>query len=104
MTVAYRDFRYVVPFLVQMWMFATPVGYPLKKLISALSAHGYSDWWLVLYFANPMVGYVQGFRWCLLGEPLDLSYFLISVSVSVVLLFLGTMYFRSTERRFADVV
>jgi lipopolysaccharide transport system permease protein len=104
LTVAYRDFRYVVPFLVQMWMFATPVGYPLTKLVNALNNYGFSDWWLILYFANPMAGYVQGFRWCLLGEPIDFFHFSISATLSVLLLLIGTAYFRRMERRFADVV
>src|SRR5690606_19603002 len=53
LTVAYRDFRYVIGFMIQMWMFATPVGYPLGKLTSELAERGYSQNWLLLYFANP---------------------------------------------------
>jgi lipopolysaccharide transport system permease protein len=104
LTVAYRDFRFVIPFLVQMWMFVTPVGYPLKKVISALATYGYSDGWLLLYFSNPMAGYVQGFRWCILGEPLEVRCFIVSVATSLIALFVGTAYFRRTERRFADIV
>ena len=104
LTVAYRDFRYVIPFMVQMWMFATPVGYPLGKLTSYLETHGYSDNWLLLYFANPMAGFVQGFRWCLLDEPLPPLYLAVSVTVALVMLFVGAIYFRRTERRFADIV
>ena len=104
LTVAYRDFRYVIGFMIQMWMFATPVGYPLGKLTSYLANHGYSEKWLLLYFANPMAGFVQGFRWCLLDEPLPARYLAISASVAIVALFVGATYFRRTERRFADIV
>jgi lipopolysaccharide transport system permease protein len=104
LTVAYRDFRYVIGFMIQMWMFATPVGYSFGDVTRILSERGYSQDWLLLYFANPMAGFVQGFRWCLLGEPLPPQYLAISVSVAVVMLFVGAIYFRRTERRFADIV
>jgi lipopolysaccharide transport system permease protein len=104
LTVAYRDFRYVIPFLIQMWMFATPVGYPLGKLTSYLESRGYSDNWLLLYFANPMAGFTQGFRWCLLGEPLDPLHLTVSISFALTMLIVGATYFRRVERRFADIV
>lgn len=104
LTVAYRDFRYVIGFLIQMWMFATPVGYPLAKLTSELSERGYSQDWLLLYFANPMAGFVQGFRWCLLGEPIELKYLAVSATVALIMLAIGATYFRKVERRFADIV
>jgi lipopolysaccharide transport system permease protein len=95
LTVAYRDFRYVVPFFVQMWMFLTPAGYPLQKVPVE---------WHRLYFVNPMAGMVQGFRWCLLNEPLDPVCLAISSAVAAACLFVGTVYFRRIERRFADIV
>lgn len=104
LTVAYRDFRYVIPFLIQMWMFATPVGYPLGKLISYLEDHDISSDWLLLYFANPMAGFTEGFRWCLLNEPLNPTHLAVSTTVAILTLAVGATYFRRVERRFADIV
>ncbi|MEZ6146234.1 MAG: ABC transporter permease [Planctomycetaceae bacterium] len=104
LTVAYRDFRYVVPFLIQMWMFATPVGYPLNKLTNFLESRGYSRTWELLYFANPMAGMTQGFRWSVLGEPLDMTCLAVSAISACLLLVIGATYFRLVERRFADIV
>ncbi|MGE0375467.1 MAG: ABC transporter permease [Planctomycetaceae bacterium] len=105
LTVTYRDFRYVVPFLVQMWMLATPVGYPFSKLQHVFTHFEISDRWLSVYFfMNPMAGFVEGFRWCLLGTPLDLGYFAASCGSAVLLFVMGAAYFRRVERRFADIV
>jgi len=87
-----------------MWMFATPVGYPLAKVTNYFAANNISEHWLLLYFVNPMAGFTQGFRWCLLGEPLNPVHFAISASVAVVCLIVGAVYFRKVERRFADIV
>ncbi len=95
LTVAYRDFKYVVPFMLQMWMFASPVGYPM----SAVPAQ-----WRMLYSLNPLAGLIGGFRWALLGEPLHPAEFALSLTVGLVLLGVGAMYFRRVERRFADIV
>ncbi|HVF21578.1 MAG TPA: ABC transporter permease [Pyrinomonadaceae bacterium] len=96
LNVQYRDVRYTISFLVQFWLFATPVAYP-SSLIPAQ--------WRVLYGLNPMVGVVEGFRWSLLGKPESPSALvLVSTIVVVTLLVGGLYYFRRMEQQFADVV
>ncbi|MCZ7540297.1 MAG: ABC transporter permease [Anaerolineae bacterium] len=92
----YRDVRYVVPFLTQFWMYATPVVYPSSLL---------DEPWRTLYGLNPMVSVVEGFRWSLLGqgETVPLM-FALSAVASLALLISGAFFFRRMERRFADVV
>jgi lipopolysaccharide transport system permease protein len=93
-TVTYRDFRYVTPFLVQAWLYLSPVIYPVA-IVSP-------DWqWLLAI--NPMAGIIDGFRAALLGRPWNLPALGISMVSSLVLLVYGLFYFRRTERRFADV-
>lgn len=94
--VRYRDFRYIVPFVVQFGLYLSPVGY-----ISSLVP----EEWRLLYSLNPMVGVIDGFRWALLGDK-DVYWpgFYMSVTVVVVLILSGTWYFRKTERTFADVI
>jgi lipopolysaccharide transport system permease protein len=97
LNVEYRDVRYAVGFLVQFWMFATPVAYPSSLLKT--------EPWRSLYGINPMVGVVEGFRWCLLGTGNAPGMMLVlSVLVSVLLLVGGAYYFRRMERNFADVI
>jgi len=92
----YRDIRYTIPFLAQLWMFATPIAYPASLL------HGS---WRILYAVNPMVGVVEGFRWTLLAtKPQPASELLASVLVGFLLLITGTFYFRRMERTLADIV
>ena len=93
--VSYRDFRYVIAFVVQLWLFATPVLYTLDSIPAQ---------WRVLYAANPMVGMISGFRAAVLGGPLQLSVILTSTVVAALLLAVGLRYFTSVERRFADVI
>lgn len=96
----YRDVRYIVPFMVRIWMFLTPVAYPSARLIKQLPPD-----WAWLYQLNPLVGVVEGFRWALFGEmSVDGSTVLISTAVTMVLLLGGLWYFRRMERTFADVV
>ncbi|MHB1357075.1 MAG: ABC transporter permease [Anaerolineae bacterium] len=96
MNVRYRDIRYVIPFLVQFWMFASPVTYP-SSIIPAQ--------WRWLYGLNPMAGVIEGFRWALLGTGTAPGLLLIaSVIAALTLLVSGTFYFRRMERTFADVV
>ena len=92
----YRDVRYIVPFLTQFWMYATPVVYPASLL---------SQPWRTLYGLNPMVGVVEGFRWVLLGRghAPDLMVTLSAITATVMLVS-GAYYFRRAERTFADVV
>jgi len=98
----YRDVRYAVPFMAQVWMFLSPVAYPAEKMISFLKDLGIPEW---VYPLNPMVGVVEGFRWSILGQggpaPASLA---ISAGVIVALLLGGLLYFRSVERTFADVL
>ena len=95
MNVQFRDIRYVVPFLVQAWMFLTPIAYPSSIV---------PEVWRPLYALNPMVGVVEGFRWALLGtDTAPGPMVLVSSIVSIGLLVSGVYYFRRLERTFADV-
>lgn len=96
LNVQYRDVRYTLPFLTQLWLFSTPIAYPTSLVPEA---------WRPLYGLNPMAGVVEGFRWALLGhgEPLP-SLWAASTLSAVALLVGGVWYFRRTERTFADVV
>ena len=96
LNVQYRDVRYTVPFLTQLWLFATPVAYPSSLL---------SEPWRTLYGINPMVGVVEGFRWALVGTATAPGpMVLVSTVVALLVLFGGALYFRRMERTFADVV
>jgi lipopolysaccharide transport system permease protein len=92
----YRDVRHAVPFLLQFWLFATPVAYPSSLL---------AERWHAVYAINPMVGVVEGFRWSLLGSDVAIgSLALASATSAAVLLLTGAFYFRRMERSFADVI
>lgn len=94
--VRFRDVSQALPFLTQVWMFATPVAYPLGQVPSA---------WRALYALNPMVGIVEGMRWALLpGYALDAWLVAPSVTLGPLLLLVGLAWFRQTQRRFADIV
>lgn len=96
LNVQYRDVRYTISFLVQFWLFATPVAYPSSIV---------PEKWRVLYALNPMVGVVDGFRWALLGKPESPGVpLLISMIVVFLLLIGGLYYFRRMEQQFADIV
>lgn len=97
LNVKYRDFRYIVPFLVQFGMYISPVGF---------SSSVVPDRWRLLYSLNPMVGVIDGFRWCVQGtqDSIYLPGFAISVVVSVFLFWTGVKFFRRTERFFADFI
>jgi lipopolysaccharide transport system permease protein len=95
LNVQFRDVRYVVPFLGQVWMFATPIAYPSSLL---------DESWRLIYALNPMVGVVEGFRWTLLGAgDAPLGIFAVSAAVAVALLVSGAFFFRRVERSFADI-
>lgn len=99
LNVEYRDVRYVIPFLVQFWMYATPIAYP-SSLIREKSEILYT-----IYGLNPMVGVVDGFRWALLGTGNPPGFMLlVSILSTVVLLVAGLFYFRRMEKSFADLV
>lgn len=95
LTVSYRDFRHLVPFMLQTWLFLTPVVYPLAEL---------GPRWRWVLMLNPMTGVIEGFRSALLNQPWRWDALGVSVAVSSVLLVFGVYFFRKTERRFADVV
>ncbi|MBN1663697.1 MAG: ABC transporter permease [Deltaproteobacteria bacterium] len=96
LSVRYRDVRYIVPFLVQFWLFATPIAYPSSLL---------SRPWQTVYALNPMVGVVDGFRWALLGSGSAPGPVLaVSALAALMLLFTGALYFRRMEATFADIV
>jgi lipopolysaccharide transport system permease protein len=96
LNVEYRDARHVLPFVVQLWMFATPVAYPASLV---------PERWRTLYGLNPMAGLVEAFRWALLRQPPPpLGMVMASTATTLVLLVLALAYFRRTERSFADVV
>jgi lipopolysaccharide transport system permease protein len=96
LNVQYRDVQHMVPFLVQIWMYASPVVYS-----SSLIPQGI---WRYIYGLNPITGVVNGFRWALLGGPAPDTMFLISVLAVFLLLGSGLFYFRRMERNFADLV
>jgi lipopolysaccharide transport system permease protein len=99
LNVQYRDVRYTIPFLVQVWMFCTPVAYPIKIV---------PENWRALYGLNPMVGVVEGFRWAMLGQRYGgaVGIWTLAASAAATLLILvgSLFYFRRMERHFADVV
>ncbi len=91
--VKYRDFRYIIPFIVQFGLYITPVGFS-----SNIIDQKYRLW----YALNPMVGIIDGFRWCLLGDRMNWTSFYISLGVTIVFVWLGIYYFRKVEKTFAD--
>jgi lipopolysaccharide transport system permease protein len=97
LTVKYRDFRFVVPFIIQFGLYVSPV---------AFSSRIVPDKWRLLYSLNPMVGAIEGFRWAVLGKavPADWPDLFVSIAVVAAVLASGVWYFRRTERTFADVI
>jgi lipopolysaccharide transport system permease protein len=97
LNVKYRDFRYIVPFLLQFGLYASPIGF---------SSAAVPEEWRFFYSLNPVVGIVDGFRWCLLrGEAqLYVPGFLLSIGIVALLLIGGTKYFRQSERSFTDIL
>jgi lipopolysaccharide transport system permease protein len=97
LNVQYRDVQHMIPFLLQAWMYASPVAYSID-IIKVSPA------WRLVYGLNPMAGVIQGFRWILLGSKPPDALMLVSVVMVVVLLISGLYYFRRMERHFADTV
>lgn len=97
LNVKYRDFRYIVPFIVQFGLYISPVGF---------SSSIVPEQWRLLYYLNPMVGVIDGFRWAILGGEAKLYWpgFMLSVGLVALLLAIGIWYFRQMERSFADVI
>ncbi len=96
LNVQYRDVQHAIPFLVQAWMYASPVAYSVGLIPSGM--------WRILYGLNPMVGVIQGFRWALLGAAPPDELMIVSVLIIVLLLVSGLYYFKRMEKTFADVV
>jgi len=94
LTVTYRDFKYIIPFGVQVLMYASPIVYPSRLV---------PDKYRWLYGLNPMAGVIDGFRSAILGKPWDMELIAISSASAVFIFAVGIRYFRSTERRFADI-
>ena len=97
LNVKYRDFRYVVPFIVQFGLYISPVGF---------SSNVVPGKWRLLYSVNPMVGVIDGFRWAILGGETRMYWpgFLLSLTVTLIIFLLAVRYFRATERKFADII
>ncbi len=97
LNVKYRDFRYVVPFIVQFGLYISPVGFTSKII---------PEQWRLVYALNPMVGVIDGFRWAILKGKIELYWpgFMLSIALVVLLFASGIWYFRKTERTFADVI
>ena len=97
LNVSFRDFRYLIPFLVQFGLYVSPVGFSSAVI---------PEQWRLLYSLNPMVGVIDGFRWCLLGDHVVFYWpgFLASIAVMVLCLVVGVRVFRTMERGFADKI
>ncbi|MEO9022643.1 MAG: ABC transporter permease [Ginsengibacter sp.] len=97
LNVKYRDFKYIVPFVVQLGMYVSPVGF---------SSNVIPEKWRFLYSLNPMVGVIDGFRWCILGgnSHIYIPGMLLSIGITFLILIFGVMYFRKMEKTFADIV
>lgn len=93
LNVKYRDFRYIIPFIVQFGLYVSPVGFMSTKI---------PEKWRLLYSLNPMVGVIDGFRWCIIGQPLYWPGVWMSLGVTGLFCLLGIRYFRKTEKTFAD--
>ena len=96
LNVLYRDVQYIIPFLLQIWMFLSPVIYPINKIPAGALR--------IVFSLNPMTGVIDGFRWALLGQQFPGGYLWISLAVVAALLVGGLFYFKRMERVFADVV
>lgn len=97
LNVKYRDFRYIIPFMMQLGIYVSPVGFASDLV---------PEKWRMLYSVNPMVGVIDGFRWCILGgdSPIHWSSLIVSLMVIALFLVLGIWTFRKNERAFADLI
>jgi lipopolysaccharide transport system permease protein len=103
LNVKYRDFRYLIPFIVQFGLYISPVAFSSNTIYSSEKL---PEWLKFMYSLNPMVGVIDGFRWCITGGQIQLNEraFIISVVISFLLLFAGIRVFRKTEKTFADII
>jgi lipopolysaccharide transport system permease protein len=96
LNVKYRDVRYIIPFIVQLGLYVSPVGY---------SSNIIPEQWRLLYSLNPVVGVIDGFRWCILGQgQLYLPGFLVSICSAILFLWFGLRQFRKMEKGFVDLL
>jgi len=97
LNVKYRDFRYIIPFVVQFGLYVSPVGF---------SSNNVPEHWRLIFSLNPMVGVIDGFRWCILGgnSPLYVPGFLLGIAIIAFFLYLGLSRFRKMEKKFADLI
>jgi lipopolysaccharide transport system permease protein len=103
LNVKYRDFRYVVPFVIQLGLFVSPIAITSAEIYGSEKV---PDILKGLYLLNPMVAVIDGFRWCILGTEFVVNQtgLILSLGVTVAMLFVGVWYFRKTERGFADII
>lgn len=103
LNVKYRDFRYLIPFVVQFGSYVSPIAFSSQQVYSNPDIPQVLKY---IYSCNPIVGVIDGFRWCILGgsTPLYSTGFFISIAISILFLFIGVRYFRKMERSFADVI
>jgi len=95
LTIRFRDFKHVVPFLVQIGLYATPIAYPASLI---------PEKYLWLYYLNPMAGVTEGFRWCILGTQAPHAYVYYSFVMVLILFVAGLFYFKKVEKVIADIV
>ena len=95
--VKYRDFRYIIPFVIQLGLYVSPVGF---------SSNVIPQEWRLFYSLNPMVGMIDGFRWCILGESSHIYWpsFFVGILIIFLLLWIGVKKFRREEKKFADFI
>ncbi len=103
LNVKYRDFRIIIPFIVQFGLYVSPVAFSSADIYASPKIPEFAKW---IYSLNPMVGVIDGFRWCVLGNAMKIEWtgFWISVAISFFFLILGAVYFRKMEKHFADVI
>lgn len=100
LSVKYRDCNYALPYFLQIWMYASPVVYPTSMVLSRVS-----EPWQTLFALNPVVGFVEGFRWAVLGRSaLNPTMLCLTIGMSSLLLITGAFFFRRVERTFADII
>lgn len=94
-TVVYRDIKYIIPFFMQIWMYSSPIIYPVSII---------PEKWQTLYYLNPITSVIEGFRNSMLGEAIDLHVFLASSFFSFTIFIVGIYYFRTVEKNMADII
>jgi lipopolysaccharide transport system permease protein len=103
LTVRYRDFKYIIPFMIQLGSYASPIMFSSMSIYESVRLPSFVK---IIFALNPMVGIIDGFRWCLLDKSAIMHWdsFFLSSGIGLLFLFIGTLYFRQTEKHFADVI